>query len=421
MEQSEAVRALLAAAAHELVKPADHIVDQMTELLLEGIPALPGDAEMVASLRSSVHSNVLSGTALLLGELNLADVVIPDGAREYARSLAQRGASVTALTRAYRLGQQMFIDQTIDALARQSARPTLLTAATHLLIELNFGYIDRISEGVIDVYQAEREVWLSHRRTERATVLERLLGDHAPELDTAEETIGYRLRRRHLGLVVWNDETRVESTRLAELEAVVATMATTANAIDEPLIWLRDTSTLWAWLPVPRDTATALRRFDDALAGVATGIHVALGVAANGPAGFRASHRDAVRAARVASTGDPKPRLTSYDDTGVRTAALLAADLDEARRLVQSTLGDLAVDDPATGVLRDTLAVYYEENGSHLAAAARLHIHKNTVKYRIAKAAELRARPADADRLDAQLALIAAKFLGSAVLRRGDG
>lgn len=378
MEQSDAVHALLAAAAGQLVDVTDQIADRMTDQILEGIPALPGDAEMVAALRSSVRSNVLSGTALLLGEISLADVVIPDGAREYARALSQRGASVTALTRAYRLGQQMFIDHNIDALASQRARPALLTAATHLLIELNFGYIDRISESVIDVYQAEREVWLSHRRTERAAVLERLLGDHAPDLDTAEVTIGYRLRRRHLALVVWTDETRVESSRLAELEAVVATMAATANAIDDPLVWLRDTSTLWAWLPVPQDTATALPRFVDALSDVADGIHVALGVAAAGPTGFRDSHRDAVRAARVASIGEPKPRVISYDDTGVRTAALLAADLDEARRLVASTLGGLAVDDPAVEVLRDTLAVYYEENGSHLAAAARLHVHKNT-------------------------------------------
>ncbi|NMO03423.1 hypothetical protein HH308_19595 [Gordonia sp. TBRC 11910] len=417
MEQSDAVRAVLAAAAGALVEPIDRIVIEMTELLLDEIPALPGDAEMVASLRSSVRSNVHTGTILLRGDIGLADVVIPDGAREYARALAQRGASVTALTRAYRLGQQMFIDRTIDALARQTTRPALLTAATHLLIELNFGYIDRISESVIDVYQAEREVWLSHRRTERAAVLERLLGAHAPDLAMAEATIGYRLRRRHLGLVAWTDETRAESSRLAELEAVVATLADTANAIDEPLVWLRDTSTLWAWLPVPSDTTIAFGRFDDALAELAEGIHVALGVPASGPAGFRDSHRDAVRAARVASTGEPKPRLTSYADTGVRTAALLAADLDEARRLVVSTLGDLAVDDPATAVLRDTLAVYYEENGSHLAAAARLHVHKNTVKYRITKAAELRGRPADVDRLDAQLALIATRFLGSAVLR----
>jgi PucR C-terminal helix-turn-helix domain len=67
--------------------------------------------------------------------------------------------------------------------------------------------------------------------------------------------------------------------------------------------------------------------------------------------------------------------------------------------------------------LRDTLRVFLQESGSFVAAAERLTLHKNTVRYRIGKAEESLGHPVGEDRLHVELALLAAQWLGPAVLR----
>jgi DNA-binding PucR family transcriptional regulator len=79
-------------------------------------------------------------------------------------------------------------------------------------------------------------------------------------------------------------------------------------------------------------------------------------------------------------------------------------------------LGPLAADEEAAARLRDTVRVFLETKRSYLETAARLHLHKNTVHYRVRKAEEMRGRPLDDDRVGVEVALLACDRLGSAVL-----
>jgi DNA-binding PucR family transcriptional regulator len=88
------------------------------------------------------------------------------------------------------------------------------------------------------------------------------------------------------------------------------------------------------------------------------------------------------------------------------------------RTWVIETLGTLADDDGQHAMLRDTLRVFLQESGSFVAAAERLTLHKNTVRYRVGKAEESLGRPVGEDRLQVELALLAAQWLGPAVLRQ---
>ncbi|WP_242625571.1 helix-turn-helix domain-containing protein [Streptomyces sp. BK022] len=54
---------------------------------------------------------------------------------------------------------------------------------------------------------------------------------------------------------------------------------------------------------------------------------------------------------------------------------------------------------------------YLDSGGSYTQAATRLHLHKNTVHYRIRKAEELLGRPLAEDRLDVEVALLARTLL----------
>lgn len=108
--------------------------------------------------------------------------------------------------------------------------------------------------------------------------------------------------------------------------------------------------------------------------------------------------------------------MTAWGEPGVRSAAVLARDLPTTRELVASALGALGADDEAMERLRETLWTFLDQRRSYLATAERLHLHRNTVKYRVDKAVSARGRGLDEDRLDLELALLACRHLGATVL-----
>jgi DNA-binding PucR family transcriptional regulator len=91
--------------------------------------------------------------------------------------------------------------------------------------------------------------------------------------------------------------------------------------------------------------------------------------------------------------------------------ALLTERSEDLQRWIRRVLGDLAAEDPGTRQLRETVRVFLDSGGSYTEAAARLHVHKNTVYYRVRKAEELRRRPVTDGRLDLEVALRAAALL----------
>jgi hypothetical protein len=86
------------------------------------------------------------------------------------------------------------------------------------------------------------------------------------------------------------------------------------------------------------------------------------------------------------------------------------------RDWVIETLGSLADDDDHNSRLRETMRLFLQERGSFKVTAERLHLHKNTVQYRVRRAEESLGRSIGDDRLNVELALLAAQWLGSTVL-----
>jgi DNA-binding PucR family transcriptional regulator len=83
---------------------------------------------------------------------------------------------------------------------------------------------------------------------------------------------------------------------------------------------------------------------------------------------------------------------------------------------VATALGPLAAPGEPTARLRETLAAFLEGGSSHVAAARRLHVHQNTVAYRVRRAEELLDAPIADHRLELELALALAATLGDGVL-----
>jgi hypothetical protein len=133
--------------------------------------------------------------------------------------------------------------------------------------------------------------------------------------------------------------------------------------------------------------------------------------------GFRRSHQLAQEAHAVAiASGANARRVTTASDPGLAAAALMGSNLDTARVWVAEVLGPLASCTENDERLRETLGVFLRTGGSFKAAAEELHLHSNSVKYRVQRAIDRRGRPISDDRLDVEVALLLCHWYGSGVL-----
>lgn len=386
--------------------------------LADSIPELRGDPIILDLLGSSTRSNLETFFHFAQHSIDVSEIGPPAAAVAYAQRLAQRGTASNALLRAYRIGQRRVIEMTFDELALQEDDPAVAYLAAQRFHELMSLYVDRVVEGVLDAYDAERERWLAHRNSVRATVLDTLLAGEEMDLAAAESGLGYRLRQHHLGLVVWEPGREESASVLHDLESLVSDLGEAVGAVGQPFFMPRDGSIGWAWIPLGQAASVIDRQAVERVVAQRRGrAQLAVGSARAGRPGLRGTHLEALRAQNVAQlAGSRANPVTWYEEPGVRLAAALAADLTAARELVADALGELGADDDGADRLRETLAVFLATGGSFIATAERIHVHKNTVKYRVDKALELRARPLDDDRLSLELALQARRWLGRSVL-----
>ncbi|GAA4089565.1 PucR family transcriptional regulator [Nocardioides kongjuensis] len=395
------------------------LTNELVEAFRERIPELPTDPALVELLVGSSGANLETFVHLMRAHMQVKDVHAPVAAVEYARRLAQRGTPPSALLRAYRIGQQLILQWAHAQITRSIADPMLALQTAQMLTDQSFLYIDAVSEDVVEAYQEERERWLANRSAVQRETVDALLRGDRLDLAAAEAALGYRLRQHHLGLVVWTDPGAGD---LTAVERTVGRIAERLDCAGQPLFVPRDRETAWAWLPTGRSSSLDLTGIDAVLAEDDGRVHVAVGSAGAGEPGFRSTHDGAAAAHGVAQLGQhPAAPALSYDDPTVRAAALLARDLPATRALVHRALGDLAEDTDGAARLRETLLAFVEERESYVATAARVHLHKNTVKYRVDRAIEARGKPLGEERLDLELALIACKWLAPEVLVRPSG
>jgi DNA-binding PucR family transcriptional regulator len=150
-----------------------------------------------------------------------------------------------------------------------------------------------------------------------------------------------------------------------------------------------------------------------------SGVLGAFGRPGHGVAGFRSSHAEALQAARISSlAGDARSPVTSY--ARVELVSLLASDLQRARAFVAGQLGPLASGAEPAERLRDTLLAFLASGGSATRVAKQLHVHQNTVVYRVKKAEEALGHKAGDSPVELTAALTLAAALGPAVLT-GEG
>jgi len=336
-------------------------------------PELPGVAdEIIAEIGASVpaYARPLEGAfgrgvrggvdeALRQFLALIGDARSPRGqGREVYRGLGRgewrEGRSLDALLAAYRVGARVAWRR----LARAGTAAGVDTETMNLLAEAIFAYIDELSAESVEGYAEAQALAAGERQRRRQRLLELLLTDPtatAVGRRRAAEDAEWALPERAAVVAVADDATRL------------------AGRIGPDVIAGRVGETECLLMPDP-DGPGRPAVLQAALRGRPAAI---------GPAVPLASLADTFRWARAA-LGLGVDRPVRVDD---RLAALLmTADPVLAARLRERRLAPLdGLAERSRARLAETLAAWLDERGNAVAVAKRLHVHPQTVRYRLAQ------------------------------------
>ncbi len=282
----------------------------------------------------------------LLGSLSL--LVDGDGATAAYQVLTARGAAACAVT-----------------LARDQA-------AAHARREVELNVLDEILDGAL-----RSEISLGQQ-------LKRL---------------GHDIEQPHVALIVRSNTedgiSRVRTQRLSLFEEGVQRAAVRAGA---KVLWrVRGSSAEIIW---PVSDPTQVPQIADALradvhhalsqGGVQESVSVGVGRVGSGFDGVRQSHHEARQALMLGKRVRGAGQVTLFDQLGVYRLIFAAEHLPEMQGFLEETLGSLLAYDRDHGAdLVRTLEAFFEANCSPKETAQLLHVHRNTVLYRLDRIAAI--------------------------------
>ncbi len=137
-------------------------------------------------------------------------------------------------------------------------------------------------------------------------------------------------------------------------------------------------------------------------------VTIGIGGSCRDPAEIARSYGQARRTIDAVVRLGRQGQAVAFEDLGIHRLLLQVPDLAELRSFATEILGELDRQDPQRGAeLLATLACYFRENNSPQRTAQSLHVHPNTVAYRIRRVQEITGLRLDTyrDRLMAQVAI----------------
>ncbi|GAD85972.1 PucR family transcriptional regulator [Nocardia asteroides] len=395
---------LVRAVASRIKADLDRRTTTMTAMFVDIIPEFRHDDEVLRLMVASTESNLVAILDMLTLAIGVDDITVPPAAAEYARRFAQHDLSLEGLLRAYRLGENMFVQWTMALLAELNPPTEVALATAARIADVVNGYIDRVIEGLIDIYEDERRRWDARTDAARAAQVRAVLDADDLDLASAEQMLSVSLRGWHQMAVLWTLPGTPDPG--AELRAGTGLLADATGRT--PMTIEVDDHSRWVWIASAGRAAPDTGRLAHALR-AHPNLSVALGDPATGLEGFRQTFRDAQRARAIALATRARG-LTDYAE--VALSALFTDRVPDVQAWASRILGGLMGADETAARLRETVRAFLDARGSYTDAAARLHVHKNTVHYRVRKAEELLGHPLTDRRLDLEVALRVCAQLG---------
>ncbi len=369
------------------------------ELALLALPVL-------RALRSQVDSLTLPGVVRQLGAIGVAAILVggvPEDAADPALSSADAAALREASARADELSVPLL-----------AVPVTTLTEVEHDIVSHLIARRERHPRAA-EPSPADAARLRASLRTEAFDAL--LTGTYAGEsaMRARAAQLGYDLARPHA--VLWVNLAPHDPAASGVFGLPAANPAA-ARLADEL------TNSLGAWARARGAHVTALLALDRPTPGVSGDLHdraralltrvlgdgsspadaawiAGLGEPATSPAQVHRSSTEARDAARLGYALLGPRRVVRPADLGIYRLLLILRDAGELAPFVQRTLDPLLADTRNGDALIDTLDAFFACNGNLSEAARRLHLHRNSLIYRLDRARELLGRDLD----DAELRL----------------
>lgn len=373
----------------------DSFTDRINAVILKQIPEIADDPVLVQDLHCSTRAEWREFVASLSEDHRL---VRPGQGADLARTLARRGLDLGILLKVYRVAQQsvfQFLTEVIDGASEDApARDEILV----FLWGLGGQWMADAVESLIETYYEERQRLRDDAAIRRAETIEALLGDAPPSADDATRLLGHPLSHWQTAYVVRAAEAG-SSTTEAMLD--VANAVAQALGTSRPLTMVAGSRDLWCWVATPHEPDLAQ------LPGLASalqqaGMQAAVGRPGPGIQGFRTSHAEARATENLALKAAHGRALVRYDEEEL--LILVSAQETLMRRMVAREVGQLCGADKNLALLRETVLAYLTTLNIET-TAERLFVHKNTVRYRIARAEELLGHPLSQRSTQVELAL----------------
>jgi len=375
--------------------PWEGLPDEALEALAPELPALA--AELIDTIRAEVPSfgrplegefgQIVRGgveQALLQFEQMARN---PGTGREMGRSVyvelgrgeVREGRPLDALLAAYRVGAKVAWRR----LAEAGAAAGLSTETLILLAESIFAYIDELSAESAEGYAQEQAERAGEADRRRAVLIDLLLQQPA----ATPEDLAFAAQRarwevpRELAVVTWH-AVRGGRRLVAALPA-----GSVATLVDGHMVAV-----------VPDPVGPGRRdQLAEALRGVAAGVGSVLPVAEAARSRQRAAGALALAEARAATaaggrggTGGRSRESGPLFADEHRVALLLHGDPPLVGEIAEDVLAPLAVESPVSRErLTETLSAWLRHDRNATAAANALHVHAQTVRYRLTRLREL--------------------------------
>jgi DNA-binding PucR family transcriptional regulator len=354
---------------------------------------------------------IATETSLLILLLSfMGDAVNPHYATEFQGKIVDyRVANETPFhqtVRSLRLAQHQWVDVLLAAALQRGATPEVI----QIILTTIARSFDEGIDWHLSHYLAEQERQLRSESMERARVLEALVAGHEVDPQVVEARLGLDLNRHHLALIL-ESPTGAEHRQVDQTQSLLAALARSFGGASI-VAHQAAVDTIWVWIGA--DVAIPDRVWVARARSIVRdhGWRGGAGRARRGADGFGRSHAEALDAVRSARAVDRS--LVWYPE--VALVALLSADLSRARWFVQDYLQGLDGADPKSAELRTTLLQFYRSGMRLGPASEELHLHRNTLSYRLQIITKRLGHDVDKVVPEVQCALLLVEELGGSVL-----
>jgi DNA-binding PucR family transcriptional regulator len=368
------------------------------EYVEDTVPELSRSADFTGGLRISAEANILALLrSLISGTL---DARTPPEALDFIDEAVARQVPLVAMLRGHQIAVEHWLRWCAPAIASHTAADRQ-AAELELAVSVGVRHVDRISEQMVEEYEREMRRRTASGAARHAAVVGAVLAGDEIDVVEASRILNYPLRGSHIALAL---QVRADSQNQVDvLEAEARSFARRVGATGL-LTNATGLSTLDAWVATNDDIKRPVEP-------VGERIDIGVGTSCTGVSGFVRSNREAHKAleihhAAVPGRFDP---IIYYDR--VRLLSLVINDVPSISAFVFDTLGGLAGTGDRARELRETLLAFFEADKSYTAVSRLLHMHKNTVIRRVAKANELAGRDLTTG-IDGHVALLLTDALG---------